>query len=279
MTTGLQNTGVGIHAMLNATTGINNVAVGAFTSGSLLTGSDNTAVGALALRNSTAGSANTAVGTGALNVLTSGNSNVALGVGALGSVTTGDNNTVLGPAAGQFLTTGSGNLYLDNWGAATESATTRIGNAQGRTFIAGIRGIATGNNNALPVVIDSAGQLGTVSSSAKTKFDIQDLPADVVSALARLRPVSFRYKQPFADGSTPVQYGLIAEEVQQVLPELVALDEKGEPASVKYHVLPALLLAEVQRLQMALANASSRTAALESAVAELRSLLVAARQR
>ena len=79
--------------------------------------------------------------------------------------------------------------------------------------------------------------------------------------------------------SQPALKPFIAEEVQQVLPELVALDEKGEPASVKYHVLPALLLAEVQRLQVALANASSRTAALESAVAELRSLLVAARQR
>lgn len=279
LTSGLQNTGLGIHAMQNATSGINNVAVGAFTGGNLTTGIDNTAIGALALRNTTVGTANTAVGTSALNALNNGGSNVAVGEGALNGVTTGDDNIALGRAAGQFLTSGSGNLYLGNWGAATENATTRIGNGQSRAFIAGVRSVTTGNNNALPVVIDSAGQLGTVSSSAKTKFDIQDLPADVVAALSHLRPVSFRYKQPFADGTTPVQYGLIAEEVQQVLPELVALDEQGEPASVKYHVLPALLLAEVQRLQAALANASSRTAALESAVAELRSLLVAARQR
>lgn len=279
VTSGLQNTGLGIHALLNATTGGNNVAVGAFTASSLTTGLDNTAVGTLALRNTTVGAANTAVGYGALNVLGNGNSNVAVGEGALVAVTTGDDNIALGRAAGQFLTTGSGNLYVGNWGAATESATTRIGNGQSRTFITGIRGVTTGNNNGLAVVVDSAGQLGTVSSSAKTKFDIQDLSMDVVTALGRLRPVSFRYKQPFADGSTPVQYGLIAEEVQEVLPELVALDDQGEPASVKYHVLPALLLAEVQRLRASLASESARTAALESAVAELRSLLVAARQR
>lgn len=279
ISSGLQNTGLGIHAMQTATTGINNVAVGAFTGGDLTTGGDNTAIGALALRHTTVSSANTAVGASALNALTSGVSNVALGESALTNVVTGDDNIAVGRVAGQFLTSGSGNLYVGNWGAATENATTRIGNGQARAFIAGIRGITTGNNNALPVVIDSAGQLGTVSSSAKTKFDIQDLSMDVVTALARLRPVSFRYKQPFADGTTPVQYGLIAEEVQEVLPELVALDDQGEPASVKYHVLPALLLAEVQRLQAALANESARTAALESAVADLRSLLVAARQR
>jgi hypothetical protein len=100
----------------------------------------------------------------------------------------------------------------------------------------------------------------------------------VTSAVARLRPVSFRYKQPFADGSTPVQYGLIAEEVQQVLPELIAYDDQGEPATVKYHVLPSLLLAEVQRLQAALQVESARTTALAAAVAELRATL-AARER
>ncbi len=96
--------------------------------------------------------------------------------------------------------------------------------------------------------------------------------------MSRLRPVSFRYKQAFADGSTPVQYGLIAEEVEQVLPELVAYDEHGDPATVKYHVLPSLLLAELQRLQSALRIESSRTAALEAAVAEMRATF-AARER
>ena len=109
--------------------------------------------------------------------------------------------------------------------------------------------MTTGLNNAQTVVIDSAGQLGTVSSSLRTKVDIAELEPSVTSALHRLRPVQFRYRQAFADGSTPIQYGLIAEEVQDVLPELVATDDEGQPASVKYHVLPALLLADVQRLE------------------------------
>src|SRR5690606_20560819 len=111
-----------------------------------------------------------------------------------------------------------------------------------------IRGVTTGVNNAVPVVIDSAGQLGTVSSSRRTKFDIANLDAPVTEALHQLRPVQFRYRQAFADGSTPLQYGLIAEEVNEVLPALVALGEDGTPETVKYHVLPSLLLADVQRL-------------------------------
>ncbi|MFN7979510.1 MAG: tail fiber domain-containing protein [Vicinamibacterales bacterium] len=141
----------------------------------------------------------------------------------------------------------------------------RIGRGQTRAFIAGIRAVTTGANDAIPVVIDSTGQLGTVSSSARTKHDIADLPADVGARLQQLRPVQFRYNQAFANGEQPLQYGLIAEEVEQVLPELVAMGKDGAPETVKYHVLPSLLLAEVQRL--------SRE------VAELRALLAAERAK
>ncbi len=269
---GPQNTAVGADALAVVDAGANNTAVGVRAGGALTSGSGNVVAGGLALRNNTAGGANVAIGYSAMND-SLGSFNTAVGYGALTGLVNGDRNIALGNQAGDVLTDGSSNIYIGHAGAAVENSTTRLGTTQTRAFVAGIRGRTTGLNDAVAVVVDSAGQLGTVSSSAKTKFDIQNLPADVTDAVSRLRPVSIRYKQPFADGSTPVQYGLIAEEVEQVLPELVAYDEKGDPATVKYHVLPSLLLAEVQRLQAALRAESSRTAALEAAVAELRATL------
>jgi len=272
------NTAVGWNA-LQLTTSSLSTAVGAEALTANVTGVANTAVGDQALRANVAGSQNVAAGTSAL-IASTGTGNVGVGNWVLGQMTSGDHNIAIGDNAGFSLTGGSNNIYVGSaGGTATESGTIRIGGGlQSRAFLRGVRGVTTGNNDAVTVVVDGFGQLGTVSSSAKTKFDIQDLPADVTDAVSRLRPVSFRYKQPFADGSTPVQYGLIAEEVEQVLPELVAYDEHGDPATVKYHVLPSLLLAEVQRLQTALRAESSRTAALEAAVAELRATL-AARER
>lgn len=272
------NTAVGWNA-LQLTTSSLSTAVGAEALTANVTGVANTAVGDQALRANVAGSQNVAAGTSAL-IASTGTGNVGVGNWVLGQMTSGDHNIAIGDNAGFSLTGGSNNIYVGSaGGTATESGTIRIGGGlQSRAFVRGVRGVTTANNDAVTVVVDSFGQFGTVSSSAKTKFDIQDLPADVTDAVSRLRPVSFRYKQPFADGSTPVQYGLIAEEVEQVLPELVAYDEHGDPATVKYHVLPSLLLAEVQRLQTALRAESSRTAALEAAVAELRATL-AARER
>ena len=112
---------------------------------------------------------------------------------------------------------------------------------QASAFIAGIQGVTTGNNNAVPVLIDSNGQLGTVSSSRRYKEDIQDM-ADASSGLLRLRPVRFRYKKPFADGSQPVQYGLVAAGVPEVYPDLVARSANGQMETVKYQVLGSMLL-------------------------------------
>lgn len=227
----------------------------------------NTAVGYQALTVLNTGTGNTGVGRGAMDSLTTGERNVALGGLALSAAGSGDDNVAIGYTAGFLLQNGSDNVYLNSPGfLANESNTMRLGNAnQTRAFMTGVRGVTTGNNNALPVVVDSAGQLGTVSSSRRTKFDIADLDLSVSSAIHQLRPVQFRYLAPFADGSTPIQYGLIAEEVQQVLPELVALDDQGEPASVKYHVLPSLLLAEIQRLSRELASLRSELATLTAA--------------
>jgi hypothetical protein len=97
-------------------------------------------------------------------------------------------------------------------------------------------------------VIDSSGQLGTVNSSRRFKEDIREM-GDASRGLMRLRPVTFRYRKPFADGSEPIQYGLIAEEVAEIYPDLVAHSANGQIETVKYQVLDAMLLNEVQRQQ------------------------------
>ena len=110
-----------------------------------------------------------------------------------------------------------------------------------------MRGVSTGVADAVAVVVDSQGQLGTMNSSRRFKEDIHDM-GDASRGLMRLRPVTFRYKAPFNDGSQPLQYGLIAEEVAEVYPDLVAHSADGQIETVKYQVLDAMLLNEVQQL-------------------------------
>jgi hypothetical protein len=249
-TTGRQNTASGANALQSNTTGAYNTASGNDALGNNTTGNNNTANGTAALQSNTTGAYNTANGQAALQSNTTGADNMANGMGALFSNTTGSNNTAIGNSAGANLTTGSGNIDI-GFGAsgnAGETATIRIGGPsyQTRAFIVGIRGITTGNNNAIPVVIDSNGQLGTVSSSRRFKEDIHDM--DTASdGLLRLRPVTFRYQKPFADGSKPIQYGLIAEEVSEVYPDLVARSADGQIETVKYQVLDSMLLNELQK--------------------------------
>jgi len=142
-------------------------------------------------------------------------------------------------------------------------------------FVAPVRGVTTGNNDAVPVVIDSNGQLGTVSSSRRFKEDIQDM-GDTSSGLLRLRPVTFRYKQPFVDGSKPVQYGLVAEEVAEVYPDLVAHSADGQIETVKYQVLDSMLLNELQKehqqVQQQTEKISLQTEELSLQTEEIRSL-------
>ncbi len=112
--------------------------------------------------------------------------------------------------------------------------------------IKSISGVMTGINNAVPVLIDSAGQLGTINSSRRHKEDIDNM-ARASDNLLSLRPVIFRYKKAFEDGDVPIQYGLIAEEVAEVFPALVVYNEDGEPETIKYHLLATLLLNELQK--------------------------------
>src|SRR5436189_97851 len=123
---------------------------------------------------------------------TLGSFNTASGACALFSNTTGNNNIAFGLNAGANLTTGSNNIHIGNAGDVDDSNTIRIGTTvtQTRTFIAGIRGVTTANANAVNVVVDSAGQLGTVSSSRGVKDDIADM-GEASGVLMRLRPVTF----------------------------------------------------------------------------------------
>ena len=268
-TTGTQNTAGGATALASNTIGSYNTAHGYAALLSNTTGIYNTASGYQALENNTAGGYNTSVGIASLKQNTTGASNTATGDLALGSNTTGSNNTANGGGALYRNTTGSlniaigaaaagnvsggnsNNIHIGNSGEDADNGTIRIGdsNNQSKFYVAGVRGVTTVNNNAIPVVIDSAGQLGTVSSSRRFKEDIEDMGA-ASHDLMRLRPVTFRYKQPFADGSKPIQYGLIAEEVAEVYPDLVAHSADGQIETVKYQVLDSMLLNEVQRQQV-----------------------------
>jgi hypothetical protein len=215
-----------------------------------LTGTANTAIGSDTLTDNTLGQENTASGYAALNANTTGSNNTASGYAALNANTTGSNNTAIGHDAGLNATTGDYNIYLgaNVLGVADESNTMYLGlqGTQTKTVIAGIRGTTTGMADAIPVLIDSDGQVGTVSSSRRYKEDIAEM-AGASNSVLRLRPVTFRYKKAFTDGSKPIQYGLIAEEVAEVFPDLVVYNGDGEPETVKYHLLATMLVNELQK--------------------------------
>ena len=165
----------------------------------------------------------------------SGFGNTALGADALEN-TTGGENIAIGHLGGFSLTTGSKNIMIGNQGTASDDSTIRIGASQTSTFIAGIVGNTL--TNPANVVIDSNGQLGVqvTLSSRRYKEDIQDM-GDASRGLLRLRPVTFHYKKPNPDGSKPLEYGLIAEEVDAVYPELVVRGKDGQMETVQYSKL------------------------------------------
>jgi endosialidase-like protein len=247
-TDGSSNTAVGYLAMTAINGGHDNVAVGGFALSSSTAGFNNAAFGADAMTSSTTGNNNTAIGAQALENNT-GNNNLAIGTQAMASKTGGDNNLALGANAGGAITTGGGsnNIMIGHAGVDGESSTIRIGTSplHSKTFIAGIFGVMTSNaQNTVPVVIDGTGQLGTVASSRSVKFDIEDM-AGATADLMKLRPVTFRY---IAHGANaPLQYGLIAEEVAEVYPELVAHGSDGKVSSIMYQFLPPMLLNEAQK--------------------------------
>jgi hypothetical protein len=228
------NTAIGSNALYMNTGGTDNIALGSGALASNTTGGDNTAIGAFAANHNQTGFTNTAIGNWALVWTTTGSGNIAIGHDAGYSLTGAESN----------------NIEIGNQGTVGESGTIRIGTpaTQTKFFAAGIAGVQTGNNDAVPVLIDSAGQLGVVNSSRRFKEDIQDM-GEASQRLMQLRPVTFRYRQAFADGSKPTQFGLIAEEVAETFPELAVRDANGTIQSVHYERLNVLLLNEFQRQQ------------------------------
>ena len=243
-TMGNGNTATGFQALLVNTIGDGNTATGfqALFKNTSITAINNTANGYQALFNNTTANDNAAFGSFALYSNT-GSSNVAIGHGALINKAAGDSNIALGAFAGNSLLAGSNNIYIGNQGIPgfNDSNTIRIGatGTHTKAFISGIHGVTTAGT-AIPVLIDAAGQMGTMSSSQRFKDDIK--PMNKISeAILALKPVTFRYK---SDSTGTPQFGLIAEEVAKVNPDLVVRDKDGEIYTVRYDQVNAMLLNE-----------------------------------
>jgi hypothetical protein len=238
---GSNNTAIGIQALFSNTTGAANTAIGINALFSNTTNHFNVAIGNAALYSNTGGNNNTANGVDALFSNTSGHNNTAIGFSALGHNRTGRRNIALGFEAG-FNLSGDDNIDIGNVGVRNESNTIRIGTSgtQTKTFIAGISGVTVADG--VGVIVGTNGQLGTVTSSARFKDEIK--PMDKASeAILALEPVTFRYKHHLDPKGIP-QFGLVAEQVEKVNPDLVARDDHGKPYSVRYEAVNAMLLNE-----------------------------------
>ena len=200
---------------------------------------------------------------------TTGINNTACGSAALASNTTGLGNIAIGKQAGVNLTTGSNNIDIGNIGVAGEANKIRIGKigTQTATFIAGIRGVTVPSG--VGVVIGSNGQLGTVTSSARFKEAIK--PMDKASeAILALEPVTFRYKQELDPDGIP-QFGLVAEQVEKVNPDLVARDGDGKVNTVRYEAVNAMLLNEFLKEHKKVEDQDRRQQEQEASVTQLKS--------
>ncbi len=284
-----------MQALTYNTTGNRNNATGAGALYSNSTANDNNAMGTNALHDNTAGTLNNAMGNYALEYNTIGNNNNAVGYGSLLHNTTGSDNSGqgyfsledntsgnlnigVGYKAGSNLTTGSNNIDIGNVGVAAESNIIRIGTPgmQSAAFIAAIAG--TNITGGAAVVVSSTGQLGVVSSSRRYKEDIKPM-GSVSDRLYELHPVTFHYRQPDADGAKPIQLGLVAEEVAAVFPELAVYNQDGQPESVAYHLLPTLLLNELQKQHQVISAQAQQLAAEHDHVNALTQQLAAQDQR
>jgi hypothetical protein len=289
-----RNTALGAEALESNTAGYQNTGVGAAALSGNVTGNANTAIGWNALSSNDTGNLNTATGQSALSQNHEGSSNTGDGYYALAYSRSGNFNTAVGTNAGYtvgnspfaFETTGSYNIALGanagyNWGVgsnnninignpgADESNTIRIGgdtgfgSSQTATFIAGISGAAVAGTG---VVVDGNGHLGVLVSSARFKDDIT--PMDKASeAILSLRPVTFRYKHEL-DPKGTIQFGLVAQEVEKVNPDLVSRDADGEPLTVRYDAVNAMLLNEFLKEHRKVEDLEATVAQLKSTVAE-----------
>jgi hypothetical protein len=296
-TTGGDNTATGAFALVSNTAGANNTAVGfgalfnntntVFGDGfGQRAGQENTAIGFQALYSETTSRQNTAIGSHAMYTYDGSfilpgydGHNTAIGSYALYNISSQSIwNIALGADAG--LNLGSHSVYnidIGNQGDGGDENTIRIGtppqpdfawiSGQSRTFIAGIRGVTTDNDDGIPVVIDSAGQLGTTSSSARFKTEIK--PMDKASeAILELKPMTFHYKSHKSNTTGRPQFGLIAEDVAKVNPDLVVRDPNGQIYTVRYDAVNAMLLNEFLKEHRTVQELKKEIAALTATVKE-----------
>lgn len=270
---GAGNTFLGADAGNFTLSGVGNTVIGANALTSNTDGDSNTAVGESALLTNAGGFSNVALGQAALADNTEGFRNTALGTGALSGVTDGLLNIGIGYNAGSGLTTGDKNIYLGaTAGASNEAKVMRLGTPGEITsvYFAGIRNSEVNDGGivgAVNVLIDAFGKVGTVASSREVKRDIDEM-GDSTDRLMQLRPVTFLYK---GDKTDERQFGLIAEEVEEIFPELVAYGANGKPETIRYHLLSSMLLNELQKQNARLERQarlidelSARLSALES---------------
>lgn len=262
---GSSNTALGASALSTNTSGNNNTAAGAEALFSNSTGGNNAGFGYLSLYANTNGANNDASGYEALYKNTTGQSNSAVGSQALFNNTSGGHNVAVGQDAGYNQTTGSNNIYISHEGVAAESGVTRIG-TPGTQTTAFIAGIDTAKVTGSAVYVTSSGQLGVLASSERYKTSIAPMNATNTDKLRQLRPVSFQLK---TDPGGAVQYGLIAEEVEKVYPELVIRDEAGKIQGVRYEELTPMLLDQVQRQQSMMESQAEELKQLQQKVAAL----------
>lgn len=237
------NTLVGYEAGKVITTAAGNVMVGRQAGKAHTTGNDNIYLGYVNSPNKTSGTGNTCLGSQS------------------GASISGNYNTIVGFQCGNYPTNESNNILLANIGTPGDNHVMRLGETGvgtrqvSTTYIAGVYGVTTTSATTSPVLISDGEQLGTIASSARFKKDIADM-GDSSSAMMQLRPVTFKYK---AHTDDVMQFGLIAEEAQQVMPGIVNLDQEGNPFTVRYHDMIPMLLNELQKL-------AARVAELEAKV-------------
>ncbi len=274
-TTGVSNTAIGVSALSSNIDGFRNNAVGLNVLSSHTTGAFNNAFGADALSSDTGGQANSAFGESALVHNTTGSDNTAIGFTALFSNTTGSENTAIGFAALGNNTTGNGNIALGSFtggGVSTANNVICIGsnvagfNVDNSCFIGNIRDALVAPD-AAPVLIDSAGKLGTTSGSSR-RFKKEIKPMDKASeAILALKPVTFHYN---SDTMATPQFGLIAEEVAEVNPDLVVRDKNGEIYTVRYDAVNAMLLNEFLKEHRKIEKQQATIGELKSTLAQQR---------
>ncbi len=242
-------------------TGTDNVGFGPSVCQSLTTGQQNVACGPSALANSTTSNDSTAIGYNALTSQTTGFLNTAVGVSSLALLLTGTNNVALGGnSGGDYTGAETGNLLLANPGTVGESNTIHIGSALHQSaYLGGTFGETSAG--ASTMVINVGGLMGTVVSTKKRKREIDDIPDDDLERFYKLIPKKFKMNN---DVTNEQHWGLIAEDVDEIIPELVIYNDKKEPITVQYQKLDGLFL-------RAILSQKNEIEALKSVVQSLQS--------